>query len=67
MQHLLDTMKERLHQQKISFLSGGASSADIIILDKFNYKVISEYDYVYFVGGDIAPLAELVNEIDIRY
>lgn len=51
---------------KDKFLSGGASSADIIILDKFNYKVISEYDYVYFVGGDIAPLAELVNEIDIR-
>ncbi len=51
---------------KERFLSAGAATADIVVLNKENYKSILNYDYVYVVGGDIAPLADLINSTDLR-
>lgn len=51
--------KERL-------LSGGAKEADIVVLDENNYNIISSYDIVYVVGGDLFPLIYIANKVNLR-
>ncbi len=51
---------------KERFLQGGASVVDIVVLTKDNYKTILNYDFMYVVGGDNAPLLEIINSVDIR-
>lgn len=50
---------------KQKFEEAGAY-AETIVLNETNLKRIHDFDFVYVVGGDIAPLAEFANSVDFR-
>ena len=50
---------------KENFLNAGATEAEIIDLVPADTEIILNYDVLYFLGGDVGRLANLLNESNL--
>lgn len=51
---------------KENFIDSGATKVDVIDLKNDNLDLILEYDVIYVLGGDVAPLIELNKNMKLK-